>query len=81
MINYLVELDSKVPLKELVDKGLLDWTVIRDRDIYLHYDALVRTGTEIMQAYKETAKEWRLSTRVIMRIVKRMKDGSKSNSH
>ena len=81
MIGYLIELDAKVPLKELVDKGLLDWTVIRDRDIYLHYDCVINSGTGIMQAYTETSIEWRLSTRVIMRIVNRMKDAGNGNTH
>lgn len=81
MIGYLIELDKKVPLKELVDKGLIDWKVIRDRDVYMHYDALVKTGTSIMDAYKNTANEWRLSSREIMRIIKSMKDDRKSNTH
>ena len=81
MINYLIELDAKVPLKELVDKGLIGWKVVRDRDVYLSYDASLRVHCSPMRAYAETAEGFGISERQVMRIVKLMKDDSESNSH
>lgn len=73
MIDYLIELDKKVPLKELVAKGLIKWTVIRDRDIYLHFDSVLKTTRSVTKAYDTITDEWKMSRGHIERIVCAMK--------
>lgn len=81
MITYLIELDKKVPLKELHEHGLISWKVLRDRDVFLQYDIHIKMNKTRMDAFRETAEMFRMSVRNVIRIVMEMKDDRESNTH
>lgn len=81
MIAYLIKLDTLVPLKELHEKGIIDWKLIRDRDMFLQYDIYIKKGFNKMKAYRKTAKEFGLKVRQTITIIHNMEDGSTGNTH
>lgn len=73
MIKFLIEVDSKIPLKELQRNGLISWVVLRDRDVYLQWDAFVQMKDPKLVAYAKTAKAFNISKQSVRRIVSKMK--------
>jgi hypothetical protein len=73
MIEILNKLDSEGMLKQLFNCGLLNWTVLRDRDIYLKYDTYIKQGRKSMEAKQFTADEFKISMRSVEKAIKKMK--------
>lgn len=73
MIELLAKLEKVVPLSELVKAGIIDSSIVRNRDIYFKYKALRISGLERMEAYAELSTIFGLSTIRIIQILSSFK--------
>jgi hypothetical protein len=80
MISILNQLETQFGLKKLYKKGLIPWTVLRDRDIYLKYDTYIKMGRSEMEAKEFTADDFGISLSAVYRAVRKMTDEKDSSS-
>lgn len=73
MINFIKEVEVHFSLKRMQEIGFINWTIVRDRDMFLKWDALIIQGKQKERAYRLVAKEWRVSVYTVKRAVKNMK--------
>lgn len=72
-IEVLNKIDSIINLVNLVKIGVINWTHIRDRDIYLRYDIYKRMGKSEMDAKEQTAIDFKVCFKTVQRAVKKMR--------
>lgn len=73
MIKKINELELCISLRDLQHAGIIPWTLVRDRDIYLEWDLLVRQGMEIGMADRKIARKYGCAVKTVRRAVKTMK--------
>lgn len=74
MISILNELEAKYGLRTLIKKGLIPWTIARDRDIFNAYDIYIKMGESETDAKEKTAEDFKISSRTVYRIVKKLNE-------
>lgn len=74
MINIINDMDNKFGLMNLFKAGIIPWTVLRDRDIFLQYDIYRRMGKAIMDAKEQSALDFKVSIETVHRAVKKMNE-------
>jgi hypothetical protein len=74
MINTINELDKNFGLMNLFKNGIIPWTVLRDRDIFLQYDIYIRMGKKIMDAKYQTAEDFKVDVRTVFRAIEKMNE-------
>ncbi len=79
MIKTINELDSQFSLIKLFRDGIIDWTILRDRDIYFQYDIYRKMGKRKMDAKEQTALDFGVSFDTVHRAIKRMTSEENSN--
>lgn len=79
MIDIINKLDSGFSLINLFKRGIIDWTILRDRDIYLQYDIYRKMGKRKMDAKEQTALDFDVSFDTVHRAIKRMTSEENSN--
>jgi hypothetical protein len=80
MIKIVNELDKSFGLMNLFKGGLIPWTVLRDRDIYLQYDIYIKMGKREMDAKEQTAEDFKVNFRTVQRAVKKMNEKNSNPS-
>jgi hypothetical protein len=73
-IEAVNNIDKDYGLLQLFRMGFIQWTELRDRDIYLHYDIYIRMGKEIMDAKEHTAEDFKVSFKTVQRAIKKMNE-------
>lgn len=60
-------------LHTLLERGVIPVTVLEQRDIFFHWDMLVRTGTECTKAVYETAEHFKCGRSTVFRALRKMR--------
>ncbi len=79
MINTINELDSKFNLMKLFKSGIIPWTILRDRDIYLQFDIYRKMGKSVMDSKEQSALDFKVSIETVHRAVRKMTNEENSN--
>lgn len=79
MIEKTNKLDKEFGLMNLFKDGIISWTLLRDRDIYLQYDIYIKMGLAEMDAKEQTAQAFRVSTQTVYRAIWKMTNEENSN--
>lgn len=74
MIKIINDLDSKFGLLFLFKQGIIPWTVLRDRDIYLQYDIYLKLGVCKKKAAIETSEKFKVDIRTVYRAIAKMNE-------
>jgi hypothetical protein len=80
MIDTINEMDKNFGLMKLFKGGIIPWTVLRDRDIYLQYDIYRKMGKKSMDAREQTAEDFKVSIETVLRAVKKMNEENSNPS-
>jgi hypothetical protein len=81
MINLINKLETEFGLMNLYKKGIISWSILRDRDIYLKYDIYIKKGKSIMDAKHLTAEDFKVGFDTVHRAIEKMKaDEENGNS-
>jgi hypothetical protein len=81
MIDIINDLDNKFGLMKLFRGGIIPWTVLRDRDIYLQYDIYMKMGKKSMDSKYQTAEDFKVDVRTVERAIKKMIEINEKNSN
>jgi hypothetical protein len=73
-IDLVNTLDKEVGLIILCKSGVIQWTELRDRDIYLQYDIYIRMGKPIMDAKYQTAEDFKVEVTTVKRAIWKMNE-------
>ena len=68
----LIEKYTRQQIKNMVNDGLISWQVLLKFDIYLVYDAYIRSGQTVCTSVTWTADKFCKSERRIFQIIKEM---------
>jgi hypothetical protein len=73
MIEILKKLESVASLAELYRSGVINLTLIRDREIYYQWDIAVKVkGRDKWDALYHVAEDYGLSWMTVLRAIKKM---------
>tara|TARA_R110000868_G_scaffold93162_3_gene257970 strand:+ start:731 stop:955 length:225 start_codon:yes stop_codon:yes gene_type:complete len=72
MKEIIVKLHANGDLFTLFKEGLICWTVLRDKDIYMTYMTHLHTGMKKTQSVKATADQFQVDDGIVWRAVKKM---------
>lgn len=72
MIDMLNKLESDFGLSNLVKKGVIPWSVIFYRDVYLEFDVYVRSGKSIVESVMLTSIKFGVCEKTVFRARKKM---------
>ena len=71
-IEFILELEEKIGLNKLFQFGLIPVEEIRNKDIYLQFDAYVKSGISKTNAKKKLSDMFSMDVRTIERIISKM---------
>jgi hypothetical protein len=71
-IEIINRLDVQFGLMKLFREGIIQWTELRDRDIYLQYDIYLKMGKSLMDAKELTAEDFKVNFKTVQRAIKKM---------
>lgn len=71
-IDTINSLDKQFGLMRLFRIGIIQWTELRDRDIYLQYDIYVKMGKGLLEAKELTATDFRVEVNTVYRAIRKM---------
>lgn len=80
MIKLINEMDNKFGLMNLFRQGVIPWTILRDRDIFLQYDIYIKMGKREMDAKEQTAEDFKVNFKTVQRAIKKMRNEKVSNT-
>jgi hypothetical protein len=73
-IDLVNKIDQEYGLMNLFKSGIVQWTELRDRDIYLQYDVYLTMGKPIMDAKYQTAEDFKVELSTVKRAIKKMNE-------
>jgi hypothetical protein len=73
-IDLVNKIDQEYGLMNLFKSGIVQWTELRDRDIYLQYDAYIKMGQGSMDAKQNTGEGFKVDIRTVERAIKKMNE-------
>jgi hypothetical protein len=73
-IDTINSLDRDYGLMTLFKIGVIQWTELRDRDIYLQYDIYRKKGIASMDAKEHTAEDFNVDQRTVARAIRKMNE-------
>ncbi len=73
-IDLVNSLDKQYSLIALFKVGVIQWTEVRDRDIYLQYDIYRTKGEAVMDAKYHTAEDFNVDPKTVSRAINKMKE-------
>jgi hypothetical protein len=80
MIEKANKLDQVFGLMNLFRDGIIPWTLLRDRDIYLQYDIYLKVGKKSMDAREQTAEDFKVSIETVHRAIRKMNEENSNPS-
>jgi len=73
-IDLVNKIDQEFGLMNLCKSGVILWTEVRDRDIYLQYDIYIRSGKPSLESRWTTSLDFGVDIRTVHRAIKKMNE-------
>lgn len=72
-IELIIELENDGKLIELFRGGFISWKVLRDKDIFLTFDAKIKQGMKTSRAINETSIQFDIEPLMVRRAINMFK--------